>query len=82
MSVDIEKRNKRQYNWQKEAKDRINFLMDKGTKDRIKLAADKAGTNSSEFIRTAIEKELSLYGFPKSMVIGSDLEDQEPKKEK
>ena len=59
MPVNIEKRNTRQNNWQKENKDRINFLMDKGTKDRIKLAADQAGQTSSEFIREAIEEKLT-----------------------
>jgi len=58
MPVDIEKRNTRQNTWQKENKDRINFLMDKGTKDRIKAAADQAGQTSSEFIREAIEEKL------------------------
>ena len=42
----------------KEHKDRINFLMEKGTKERIKAAADQAGQTSSEFIRDAIEEKL------------------------
>lgn len=58
MPVDIEKRNTRQNTWLKENKERINFLMDKGTKDRIKAAADQAGQTSSEFIREAIEEKL------------------------
>ena len=58
MPVNIEKRNTRQNTWQKENKDRINFLMDKGTKERIKAAADQAGQTSSEFIREAIEEKL------------------------
>lgn len=58
MSVNIEKRNQRQNAWQKENKDRINFLMEKGTKDRIKAAADQAGIKPSEFIRKAIEEKL------------------------
>lgn len=58
MSVNIEKRNSRQNAWQKENKDRINFLMEKGTKDRIKAAADKAGISSSELIREAITEKL------------------------
>lgn len=73
MPVDIEKRNTRQNAWQKENKDRINFLMDKGTKDRIKLAADKAGQTSSEFIREAIEEKLFRAGIEKQVSV----EDQE-----
>ena len=61
----------------KEHKDRINFLMDKGTKDRIKLAADKTGQNSSEFIREAIEEKLFKCGIPKQIVV----EDQEQKQD-
>ena len=53
----------------KEHKDRINFLMDKGTKDRIKLAADKKGQTSSEFIREAIEKALFDAGIEKTVVL-------------
>ena len=58
MAVDIEKRNTRQNAWQKENKERINFLMDKGTKERIKAAADQAGQSPSEFIREAIKEKL------------------------
>ena len=56
---DTIKRNKRQYNWQKENKDRLNFTMDKGTKDQIKAAADKLGLNPSEFCRLAISEKIS-----------------------
>ena len=57
-------------NWYiKTQKERINFIMDKGTKDRIKLAADKAGQTSSEFIREAIEEKLYKAGIPKEIVI-------------
>ena len=58
MAVNIEKRNTRQNTWQKENKDRINFLMDKGTKDRINAAAETAGITASEFIRQAINEKL------------------------
>ena len=53
----------------KNHKDRINFLMDKGTKDRIKLAADKLGQTSSEFIREAIEEKLYKCGIEKNISI-------------
>lgn len=55
--------NKQDYDNQyiKNNKDRINFLMEKGTKDRIKLAAEKAGQTSSEFIREAIEDRLNKF---------------------
>ena len=69
MAVDIEKRNKRQYEWQKEQKERINILFDKGTKDRIKLGADKLGQTSSEFIREAIEEKLYKLGIEKKIVV-------------
>ena len=58
MPVDIEKRNKRQYNWQKENTDRINFTMPKGTKEQIKEAADKIGVKPAELIRQAIAEKL------------------------
>ena len=69
MPVNIEKRNIRQNTWQKENKDRINFLMDKGTKDRINLAAEKEGTTASEFIRRSIEERLYKFGIEKEIVI-------------
>ena len=77
MPVNIEKRNIRQNAWQKENKDRINFLMDRGTKDRIKLAAAKAGQTPSEFIREAIEKALFAAGIPKQIAV----DDHELKKD-
>ncbi len=58
MAVDTEKRNKRQYEWQKENTDRINFTMPKGTKDQIKEASEKLGIKPSEFIRQAINEKL------------------------
>lgn len=79
MAEDIQKRNARQYNWQKENKERINILFDKGTKDRIKLAADKHCQTSSEYIREAIEKSLYSDGIIKEVVKLADQEGQEPK---
>ena len=61
----------------KNNKDRINFLMKKGTKDRIQLAADKEGVSASEFIRRAIEERLYKFGFEKQISI----KDPELKKE-
>jgi predicted DNA-binding protein len=58
MPVDIEKRNKRQYQWQKENTDRINFTMPKGTKEEIKAAADRLGITPAEFIRQAINEKM------------------------
>ena len=58
MAVNIEKRNARQNTWQKENKERINFLLEKGTKARIQEAAEQIGETSSEFIRNAIESRL------------------------
>lgn len=59
MAVDVQKRNKRQYEWQKENTDRINFTMPKGMKQQIQDAALKEGKNSSEFIRDAIVERLN-----------------------
>ena len=53
----------------KDHKDRINFMMEKGTKDRIKLGADKLGQTSSEFIREAIEEKLYKLGIEKNIVV-------------
>lgn len=52
--------NKQDYDNQyiKTHKDRINFLMEKGTKARIQEAAEQIGETSSEFIRKAIETRL------------------------
>lgn len=58
MPVDIEKRNKRQYQWQKENTDRINFTMPKGTKEEIKATADRLGITPAEFIRQAINEKM------------------------
>jgi len=64
-------KNKTDYdNWYiKTQKERINFVMEKGTKDRINLAAAKEGTNASEFIRRAIEERLYKFGFEKEISI-------------
>lgn len=67
MAIDIEKRNQRQYAWQKEQKERINILFEKGTKDRIKAAAAKLNINTSEFIRSAIDEKID-----RCMSTGSD----------
>ncbi len=60
----------------KNNKDRINFLMEKGTKDRINLASEKEGVSASEFVRRAIEERLYKFGYEKQIVI----EDPELKK--
>ena len=56
--MDTTKRNKRQYEWQKENTDRINFTMPKGTKDKIKTAAEREKINPAEWIRRAIYEKL------------------------
>lgn len=72
MAVDTEKRNQRQYAWQKEQKERINILFEKGTKDRIKIAADKLNINTSEFIRQAINEKID------KCTSGSDQAEEHP----
>ena len=61
--VNAEKRNKRQNDWIKENKDRINFVMEKGTKARIEAASEAKGIKPSEFLRDAIEKALNEAKF-------------------
>jgi hypothetical protein len=55
---DAQKRNKRQYQWQAENKDRINFTMPKGRKEKIKEAAQAEGISASEWINAAITEKL------------------------
>lgn len=52
--------NKQDYDNQyiKNNKDRINFLMEKGTKERINTAAQALNISASEFIRQAIEEKI------------------------
>lgn len=54
----IKKRNIRQYNWQKENTDRINFTMPKGTKEEIKAYARSKGISASEWINEAIREKM------------------------
>lgn len=62
MAIDTEKRNKRQYQWQKENTDRINFTMPKGTKEDIQAAAAADKINPAEWIRQAINEKLNHEG--------------------
>lgn len=55
--MDKEKRNARQQRYIT-TKDRINFVMEKGTKERITAAAKKAGISQAEFIRQAIDEKI------------------------
>ena len=59
MAEDAKKRNNRQYKWQKENKDRINFTMPKGRKEQIKEAAERADISPSEWINNAIVAKLN-----------------------
>ena len=68
MAVDIEKRNKRQYEWAKDNKERLNVMLDKGTSGRIDSVL-MAGETRSSFIREAIEKELYNRGSEKKIFI-------------
>ncbi len=55
--------NKQEYDnkYIKENKDRINFLMEKGTKEKINLAAKALNISASEFVRQAIEEKLCSF---------------------
>jgi len=77
MPIDIEKRNKRQYAWAVENKERLNVMLDKGTSGRIDSVLT-AGETRSSFIREAIEKELYSRGSEKKIVV----EDPELKNQK
>lgn len=53
--------NKQEYDniYIKENKDRLNFIMEKGTRDRINQAAKALNISASEFVRQAIEEKIS-----------------------
>lgn len=55
--MDKEKRNERQKRYQ-HTKDRINFVMDKGTKEQINQAARAEGISAAEWLRRAIDEKL------------------------
>lgn len=58
--IDTVKRNKRQYDWQKQNTDRINFTMPKGTKDKIQAAATAEKIKPAEWMRRAVYDRLGL----------------------
>ena len=68
MPVDVEKRNKRQYAWAVENKERLNVMLEKGTSARIDSVLT-AGETRSSFIREAIEKELYKRGAEKKIAV-------------
>lgn len=45
-------------NWQKENKERINLVVDKGYKDKAKQAAQAAGMSLNGFIISAINDKI------------------------
>lgn len=61
--MDKEKRNARQKRYQN-TKDRINFVMDKGTKDKINQAAAAEGISAAEWLRRAIAEKLESGSDP------------------
>ena len=58
MAIDTEKRNQRQYKWQKENRDRINLIFSKGIKEEIATAAAAAGVSRSAWVESAIVEKL------------------------
>lgn len=58
--IDTVKRNKRQYDWQKQNTDRINFCMPKGTKEKITAAAAAEKIKPAEWMRRAVFDRLGL----------------------
>ena len=57
-SEQIKRRNDRQYLWQKENTDRINFTMPKGKKAQNKQIASSKGMSASEWINEAIQEKI------------------------
>ena len=53
------KRNKRQYVWQTQNRDRINFTAPRGMKDTIRRYANVAGLNVTEWINQAIDEKIA-----------------------
>ena len=47
----------------RDKKDRLNFLLPKGSKEIIREAADRAGVSASEYVRSAIGEKLGRDGF-------------------
>ena len=58
MAVNTEKRNKRQREWRKENKERMDLDFEKGTKARIDAACKALGVSRSAFVRDAITEKL------------------------
>lgn len=79
MPEDARKRNDRQYAWQKENTDRINFTMPKGRKDQIKEAAEIAGVSATVWINQAIDAKFEDAGIaaPKDMMDLGTIKDLE-----
>lgn len=61
MAVDIQKRNKRQNEWQKANGERLNIVFEKGTKARIEEVCSFTGQSVSAFVREAVEKRLKEF---------------------
>lgn len=59
---DTKERNRKQYQWQTENKERINLLFLKGTKERLATASEKHNISISEYTRRAIEEALKQDG--------------------
>lgn len=53
---DKEKRNKRNYKWTVENRDRINLYVPKGTKDRWMYRAERDGKTLSQWIVDKVEE--------------------------
>jgi len=58
MAEDTVKRNKRQAEWKKASKDRVELLLPKGYKQRLKELADTREQSTTEMIKELIDKEL------------------------
>lgn len=78
MAIDIPKRNKRQYQWEKENKDRINLTFTKGLKERVQEASDQAGLSKTRWVEAAILEKLerqnattsaALAGYDKQAIL-------------
>lgn len=55
-------------NWQKENKERINLVVDKGYKDKVRTGAEKAGLSLNGFIIAAVNEKIEREKEAKSKI--------------
>ena len=58
MTEDKKKRNKRQQDWQRQSRDRINMIFSKGFKERVQAAAAAVGLSVSQYVELAVDEKI------------------------